>query len=78
MKWGSEFNSFEGCCNACKSMCSCALRRMGRVLCDAWFSFFKVGIVRVVDLNLVRFAALHSSFLTLRDVLIYLNNFVGT
>ncbi|KAL5168247.1 hypothetical protein HKD37_11G030443 [Glycine soja] len=35
VKWGSEFkfNSSEGCCNACKSMCS---GKDGPCLCDTW------------------------------------------
>ncbi|TKY70762.1 peptidyl-prolyl cis-trans isomerase [Spatholobus suberectus] len=35
VKWGSEFkfNNSEGCCNACKSMCS---GKDGPCLCDTW------------------------------------------
>ncbi|KAI4315194.1 hypothetical protein L6164_028030 [Bauhinia variegata] len=35
VKWGSEFkfNNSEGCCNACKSMCT---GKDGPCLCDTW------------------------------------------
>ncbi|PNX69430.1 peptidyl-prolyl cis-trans isomerase, partial [Trifolium pratense] len=35
VKWGSDFkfNTSEGCCNACKSMCT---GKDGPCLCDTW------------------------------------------